>query len=92
MNTVRLKPEIEEKMRVLAGRLGVTVSDIHRTAIEEYLSRELKSGVSSGADGGPTISIWDSVIGVVGGSDNVKAQTGQRIAESSGKKRARSTG
>jgi hypothetical protein len=92
MNTVRLKPEIEDKMRILANRLGVTVSDIHRTAIEQYLNHEFKSNPLNHSDGKPALSIWDKVIGVVGEKKDVKEQTEQGSSEPARKKRTRNSG
>ena len=89
MNTVRLSPEIEEKMRTLARQTGVTVSDIHRRAIEDYLARELGAGDADTLE--KSGSRWDTVIGVVEGTKDGSAKVKQSAKEHATKKRSHAT-
>jgi predicted transcriptional regulator len=41
MNSVRLDPSIKEKVRHIAQIKGMTLSEIHRLALERYCEQEL---------------------------------------------------
>ena len=59
MATVRLSPEQEAKLRYLAARRGMTLADLYRDAIEDYLAREMPKEQGE-ADSG----LWDDLTGV----------------------------
>lgn len=42
MTSVRLKPEIDKKLREVAALKGLTLSDVYREALEAYCERELE--------------------------------------------------
>ncbi|BDI34195.1 hypothetical protein CCAX7_62460 [Capsulimonas corticalis] len=41
MSSVRLDSTTQDKLRQIAAIKGITVSEIHRQALEQYLEREL---------------------------------------------------
>lgn len=55
MGSVRLDPQIQEKVRQAAAAKGVTQSEIHRQALAEYFERETSQG---------NTSRYDDIIGV----------------------------
>ncbi len=59
MATVRLSPEQEAKLRYLAALRGMTLADLYRDAIEEYLAREMPKSQEE-ADS----SLWDDLTGM----------------------------
>ncbi|HZT41742.1 MAG TPA: hypothetical protein VFA07_06115 [Chthonomonadaceae bacterium] len=65
MNTVRLPESLREKMREIARRKGLTVSDVHRLALEEYCLREAEP---------PQQSRYDDIIGIVEGPSDLSAR------------------
>jgi hypothetical protein len=72
MSTVRLSPEIREKVRRLAAMKGMTVSEVHRLALEQYCERELA----------PTrTSRYDDVIGVAEGPADLSARASERLTD-----------
>jgi hypothetical protein len=58
MNTVRLPEPLRDKIRQIARRKGLTVSEVHRLALEEYCLREAEP---------PKKSRYDDIIGVAEG-------------------------
>jgi predicted DNA-binding protein len=80
MNTVRLRTETQERLNRLASRLGVTVSEIHRAALEEYLARA-ESADSDAASAGTKVSRWDAIIGVVGGDPDGSMRAGEHYRD-----------
>jgi hypothetical protein len=80
MNTVRLKPQLQEKVRRLADKKGVTVSEIHRMALEAFCASEL-------AD--PTQSRYDDVMGVWEGPPELAADCGRLYVEAMAEKHGR---
>jgi hypothetical protein len=91
MNTVRLKPEIAEKMRSLARRQGVSVSEIHRKAIESYLALEPDVAPHEPSTDKPRKSRWDSVIGVVRGSKDDSINVSRHFTDYVAKKHSHDT-
>lgn len=55
MGSVRLDPEVEEKVRQLAAIKGLTFSQVYRLALSEYCERELVE---------PKTSCYDDSIGI----------------------------
>lgn len=56
MGSVRIAPELEEKIQQVAARKGITRSELFRQALEDYCNQELTP---------PSKSRFDDVIGVV---------------------------
>ena len=61
MATVRLSAEQEAKLRYLAAMRGMTLADLYRDAIEQYLLREMPKGQKEQES-----DIWDDLTGVNG--------------------------
>jgi hypothetical protein len=55
MGSVRLDPQIEEKIRQVAAVKGLTLSEVHRQALTEYFEREMPEKKTSR---------YDDIIGV----------------------------
>lgn len=78
MNSVRLKPELREKLRRVAEKKGVRLSDVHREALERYCADELAE---------PQHSRYDDVIGVCEGAPaDLSANIGPRFADAMARK------
>ncbi len=58
MGSVRLSREMDEKARRVAALKGLSLSEVHRQALEQYCDRELAAARPSR---------YDDVIGVVEG-------------------------
>ncbi len=58
MGSVRTSPELEEKIRRVAGRKGITRSELFRRALENYCDQELAPSQKSR---------YDDVSGIVEG-------------------------
>ena len=58
MGSVRLSREIDEKARRVAALTGLSLSEVHRRALEQYCDQELAAARQSR---------YDDVIGVVEG-------------------------
>ena len=56
MGSVRITPRLEEKVRTVAAKKGITRSEVFRQALETYCDQELTP---------PQSSRFDDVIGVV---------------------------
>jgi len=83
MNTVRLKPELREKMQQIATIKGISVSEVHREALDAYCAAELaKTGSSR----------FDDVIGVIEGPIDLTEDVGRKYAEAMAEKHARHAG
>lgn len=72
MSSVRLSPEIREKVRRLAAMKGLTVSEVHRIALEQYCQRELAATRKSR---------YDDVIGVTEGPPDLSARASERFTD-----------
>jgi len=72
MNTVRLPETLREKVREIARRKGLTVSDVHRLALEEYCLRETEP---------PQQSRCDDIIGIVEGPSDLSARHKETFGE-----------
>ena len=72
MSSVRLSAEIEGKVRRVAPLKGLTISELHRLALDEYCERQLDAGRKSR---------YEDVIGVAAGPDDLAARASQRFAE-----------
>ena len=68
MGSVRLSRAIDEKARRVAALKGLTLSEVHRRALEQYCDRELAAARQSR---------YDDVIGVVEG----RADLAERASE-----------
>jgi hypothetical protein len=80
MNTVRLKPYLREKVRRVAEKKGISVSEAHREALERYCAEELTE---------PGQSLYDDVIGVIEGPPDLAANTGRLYSEAMARKHDR---
>ena len=83
MNTVRLKPQLVEKVRRVAARKGLSVSDVHREALETYCDAALAE---------QAVSRFDDVIGVVEAPHDLSIDTGRKFAEAMARKHGRHAG
>jgi hypothetical protein len=72
MSTVRLSEEMREKIRRVAAMKGLTISEVHRLALEQYCERELALTRKSR---------YDDVIGAAEGPPDLSARTGERFTE-----------
>lgn len=72
MSSVRLSAELESKIRELAARRGLSVSELHRRALAEYCERELAQGHTSR---------FDDVIGVAEGPPDLAERASERFAD-----------
>lgn len=70
MASVRLAPELEKKLRELATVKGVSVSELHRQALEAYVQRELKKG-----------GRYSDVIGVATGDEDLSSRVSNAFTE-----------
>lgn len=82
MNTVRLKPQLKEQMQRVASRKGISLSDVHREALEAYCAAELAE---------PGQSRYDDVIGVCEGPPDLAANADRLYAEAMADKHGRHT-
>jgi hypothetical protein len=72
MSSVRLPAELEESVRRVAARRGMTISELHRRALAEFCERELADGPRSR---------FDDVIGVAEGPADLATRASERFAE-----------
>ena len=72
MRSVRLSAQIEQKVRRVAALKGLTVSEVHRRALEEFCERELAAARESR---------YDDVIGVAAGPTDLAARASERFAD-----------
>jgi len=70
MGSVRLGNEIEERMRRVASIKGITISEVHRAALEEYLTRELAP---------KRVSRFSDVIGIADSGDGSLSENRKTI-------------
>jgi hypothetical protein len=72
MSSVRLSDAIREKVRQVAAMKGLTISEVHRLALEQYCERELA----------PTRkSRYEDVIGVAEGPPDLSVNAAERFAD-----------
>jgi hypothetical protein len=72
MSSVRLSREIDEKARRVAALKGLSLSEVHRQALEEYCDRELAAARRSR---------YDDVIGVAEGPDDLAERASERFGD-----------
>lgn len=72
MNSVRLEPDMEEKIRKIAALKGLTLSEVHRLALNQYCDREAVPVQTSR---------YDDIIGVGEGASDLSARAGQVFGE-----------
>jgi hypothetical protein len=72
MSRVRLSPEIQEKVRRVAALKGLTISEVHRLALEQYCERELVTARPGR---------YDNIIGVAEGPSDLAACASERFAD-----------
>jgi hypothetical protein len=72
MSSVRLSGEIEAKVRRVAALKGLTLSEVHRRALEEFCERELAAARESR---------YDDVIGVAEGPADLAARASERFGD-----------
>ncbi len=80
MNTVRLAPQLKEKIQRVANGKGISVSELHREALEMYCANEVHEEKSR----------YDDVIGIIEApadlSTNYKEMYTQAMVEKHGNK------
>ena len=72
MGSVRLDPQIQEKLRQAAAVKGVTQSEVHRQALTEYFEREMPEKKTSR---------YDDIIGVGEGPPDLARRHKEYFAE-----------
>ena len=72
MSSVRLSAEIEERVRRVAALKGLSISQVHRLALEEFCERELSAARESR---------YDDVIGAAEGPPDLAAHAARRFAD-----------
>lgn len=72
MSSVRLSREIDEKARRVAALKGLSLSEVHRQALEEYCDRELALARQSR---------YDDVIGVAEGPPDLAERVSERFGD-----------
>jgi hypothetical protein len=72
MTSVRLSSEIEHKVRRVAALTGLTLSEVHRRALEELCDRELAAARRSR---------YDDVIGVVEGPADLAERASEHFGD-----------
>jgi hypothetical protein len=72
MGSVRLSREIDEKARCVAALKGVSISEVHRQALEQYCDRELAAARQSR---------YDDVIGAAQGPADLAERASQCFGE-----------
>lgn len=80
MNTVRLGPELEARLRRVAREKGKSLSDVHREALEAYCAQALEE---------PKRSRYDDVIGVIEGPGDLSETVSERFTEGMMRKHGR---
>ncbi len=72
MASVRLGAELEEKVRRVAALEGLTISEVHRRALNEYLEREMPKKKTSR---------YDDIIGIAEGPHDLSARASEIFGE-----------
>ncbi len=72
MNSVRLDPQLQERVRRVARQKGLTLSEVHRLALEAYCDAALAE---------PGCSRYGDVIGVIEGPPDLAENAGRLFAE-----------
>jgi hypothetical protein len=72
MGSVRLSPDLDDKVRRVAAKKRLTRSDVFRQALEEYCAAELEPARPGR---------YDDVIGVVDGPPDGSVRVGERFTE-----------
>jgi hypothetical protein len=72
MGSVRITPGLEEKIRQVAARKGLSRSEVFRQALERYCDQELTP---------PPKSRFDDVIGIVNVPGDFSAHTRQLFGD-----------
>lgn len=72
MGSVRLSREIDEKARRVAALKGLSLSEVHRQALEQYCDRELAAARQSR---------YDDVIGVVDGPADLAERASEHFGD-----------
>jgi hypothetical protein len=72
MGSVRLSRKIDEKARRVAALKGLTLSEVHRQALEQYCDRELAAARQSR---------YEDVIGVAEGPADLAERASERFAD-----------
>jgi hypothetical protein len=72
MSSVSLEPMLREKVRQVARLKGLTVSEVHQQALEQYCDREMTQ---------PQTSRYDDIIGVVEGPSDLSSRAREIFGE-----------
>ena len=76
MGSVRLDPQIQEKVRQAAAAKGVTQSEIYRQALTKYFERESEEKPSRYDD-----PFYDDIFGAIEGPHDMAARSGETYKE-----------
>ncbi len=77
MSSVRLDPEVAEKVRQVAAVKGLTLSEVHRLALAEYCEREMPEQKTGRYDD----PFYDSIFGAIEGPHDMAARSGETYRE-----------
>lgn len=66
MGSVRLSPQLKEKLDHIARKKGITRSAVYRQALEAYCERESEE---------PLTSRYDDIIGIADGPSDLSTRT-----------------
>lgn len=72
MGSVRLDPEVENKVRQVAAIKGLTLSEVHRLALAEYCEREMPEHKTGR---------YDDIIGIGEGPHDLAARSEEIFGE-----------
>jgi predicted transcriptional regulator len=77
MNTVRLEPELKEKIQQLAQIQGISQSELHRRALVLYCQQNTIND-----------SRFEDIFGIAEGEPDLSSRSGEAFAELMNKKHA----
>ncbi len=77
MGSVRLSPELKEKVALVAAIKGLTFSEIYRLALAEYCKREMPAQKKSRYDS----PFYDSIFGALDGPHDLAARSEEIFGE-----------
>ncbi len=72
MGSVRISPQLQEKLRLVSAKKGITRSEVFRQALETYCEHELTP---------PTHSRFEDVIGIVEGPADGSTRVTEHFVE-----------
>lgn len=87
MGSVRLDPEVENKVRQVAAIKGLTLSEVHRLALAEYCEREMPEQKTGRYDD----PFYEGIFGAIDGPTDMAARSGETYREVMDEKYCRHT-